>query len=138
VGWTSSRGRALLDADAPQRPHDDRARELTARASDVELVRRGKDTLARRVRRSRPHHWAEEAPSRTCHMVSNVQIVRRRRPGGPTEVLARCRFLVYRNRVETETDVLVGKREDVLAGWTDAGRSPVAWSSRQSVLLPRT
>ena len=26
----------------------------------------------------------------------------------------RCRFLVYRNRVETETDILVGKREDLL------------------------
>ena len=26
----------------------------------------------------------------------------------------RCRFLVYRNRVETETDFLIGKREDTL------------------------
>ena len=26
----------------------------------------------------------------------------------------KSRFLVYRNRVETETDVLVGKREDLL------------------------
>jgi 3-phenylpropionate/cinnamic acid dioxygenase small subunit len=30
------------------------------------------------------------------------------------EVTARCRFLIYRNRVQTETDILVGKREDVL------------------------
>jgi len=32
----------------------------------------------------------------------------------PAEVSVRCRFLVYRNRVETETDILVGKREDLL------------------------
>jgi hypothetical protein len=32
----------------------------------------------------------------------------------PAEVTVKCRFLIYRNRVETETDILVGKREDVL------------------------
>jgi 3-phenylpropionate/cinnamic acid dioxygenase small subunit len=34
--------------------------------------------------------------------------------GEPVELTVRCRFLVYRNRVETETDILVGKREDLL------------------------
>jgi 3-phenylpropionate/cinnamic acid dioxygenase small subunit len=29
-------------------------------------------------------------------------------------VEARCRFLVYRNRTEAETDLFVGKREDRL------------------------
>jgi len=29
-------------------------------------------------------------------------------------VTVKSRFLIYRNRVETETDILVGKREDVL------------------------
>ena len=32
----------------------------------------------------------------------------------PSEVTVKSRFLIYRNRVETETDILVGKREDVL------------------------
>ena len=32
----------------------------------------------------------------------------------PAEVTVRCHFLIYRNRVETETDILVGKREDLL------------------------
>ena len=32
----------------------------------------------------------------------------------PVEVAVKCRFLIYRNRVQTETDILVGKREDVL------------------------
>jgi 3-phenylpropionate/cinnamic acid dioxygenase small subunit len=36
-------------------------------------------------------------------------------PGGSSsEVTVKSRFLVYRNRVETETDFLVGKREDLL------------------------
>jgi len=43
----------------------------------------GKDTLARRVAQIQTGiHWAEEPPSRTCHMVSNVQIVRAA-PAGP-------------------------------------------------------
>jgi 3-phenylpropionate/cinnamic acid dioxygenase small subunit len=31
-----------------------------------------------------------------------------------TEVSLRCRFIIYRNRVATETDILVGRREDAL------------------------
>jgi 3-phenylpropionate/cinnamic acid dioxygenase small subunit len=56
----------------------------------------------------------------------------------PSEVDVRCRFLVYRNRVETETDVLVGKREDVLrrvdGGWKIARRMVIL---DQSVLLAK-
>ena len=83
-------------------------------------------------------HWAEEPPSRVCHMVSNVQILRgRARPvPSPTEVAVKSRFLVYRNRVETETDLLVGKREDLLrqrdGQWRIARRKIVL---DQSVLL---
>ena len=43
-------------------------------------------------------------------MVSNVQVL----SAAADEVRVKSRFLLYRNRVETETDVLVGKREDVL------------------------
>ena len=91
-------------------------REFTREGADVNWFDEGKDTLARRVAQLRTGiHWAEEPPSRICHVVSNVQILRGA-PAEPTpsEVAVRCRFLVYRNRVETETDVLVGKREDVL------------------------
>ena len=37
-------------------------------------------------------------------------------PRRPTQidVAVKCRFIIYRNRVETETDLLVGKREDML------------------------
>ena len=94
-------------------PHDEPEREFTREGADVSWFDEGKDTLTRRVRQIRTGiHWAEEPPSRTCHMVSNVQVV----GGGPSpsEIAVKSRFLIYRNRVETETDVLVGKRDDVL------------------------
>ncbi|HEX6210320.1 MAG TPA: aromatic-ring-hydroxylating dioxygenase subunit beta, partial [Methylomirabilota bacterium] len=56
----------------------------------------------------------------------------------PAEVTVKSRFLVYRNRVETETDVLVGRREDVLrrvnGGWKIARRRIVL---DQNVLLAK-
>ena len=92
-------------------PHDEPEREFTREGLDVNWFDEGKDTLARRVQQIRTGiHWAEEPPSRICHMVSNVQILH----ASPTEIGVKSRFLVYRNRVETETDVLVGKREDLL------------------------
>ena len=92
-------------------PHDETEREFTREGLDVNWFDEGKDTLARRVQQIRTGiHWAEEPPSRICHMVSNVQVLH----ASPTEIGVKSRFLVYRNRVETETDVLVGKREDLL------------------------
>ena len=56
----------------------------------------------------------------------------------PREVIAKCRFLIYRNRVETETDLLVGKREDTLRhtddGWLIARRKIIL---DQNVLLTK-
>ena len=67
-------------------------------------------------------------------MISNVQILR----ASATEVAVKSRFLVYRNRVETETDVLVGKREDLLrrvnGGFKIARRKVVL---DQSILLAK-
>jgi 3-phenylpropionate/cinnamic acid dioxygenase small subunit len=96
-------------------PSDELEREFTREGVDVNWFDEGKDTLTRRVKQIRTGiHWAEQPPSRICHMVSNVQIVDASPPGpAPTEVAVKSRFLLYRNRVETETDFLVGKREDV-------------------------
>ena len=97
-------------------PHDETEREFTREGVDVSWFDEGKDTLTRRVRQILTGiHWAEEPPSRICHMISNVQILDATPTGpAPSEIAVKSRFLVYRNRVETETDVLVGKREDVL------------------------
>ena len=90
---------------------DEPEREFTRPGVDVNWFDEGKDTLTRRVKQILTGiHWAEEPPSRICHIVSNVQIVR----ATLDEVEARSRFIVYRNRVQTETDFLVGKREDLL------------------------
>ena len=116
-------------------PHDEREREFTRAGLDVNWFDEGKDTLTRRVRQIQTGvHWAEEPPSRLCHMLSNVQIV----AATVSEVTVKCRFLIYRNRVETETDFLVGKREDVLrrvdGSWKIAHRKIVL---DQSVLLAK-
>ena len=92
-------------------PRDEPEREYTRHGTDVNWFDEGKDTLTRRVRQVLTGvHWAEEPPSRICHIISNVQILH----ASPAEVSMKSRFLVYRNRVETETDLLVGKREDLL------------------------
>jgi len=121
-------------------PHDDPAREFTRQGLDVNWFDEGKDTLTRRVAQIRTGlHWAEEPPSRICHVVANVQILETSPPGpSPVEVSVKSRFLIYRNRVETETDLLVGKREDLLrrvdGGWKIARRKIVL---DQNVLLPK-
>ena len=119
-------------------PHDELAREFTREGADVNWFDEGKDTLARRVKQILTGvHWAEEPLSRICHMVSNVQITSLSPAGSsPTEVEVKSRFLIYRNRVETETDLLVGKREDALrrvdGRWRIARRKIIL---DQSVLL---
>jgi 3-phenylpropionate/cinnamic acid dioxygenase small subunit len=91
-------------------------REFTRPRSDINWFDEGKETLERRVRQIETGiHWAEEPVSRISHLVSNVQIVEETPSAAEArEVAVRCRFLIYRNRVETETDILVGKREDLL------------------------
>ena len=120
-------------------PADEPEREFTREGADVNWFDEGKDTLTRRVKQILTGiHWAEEPPSRICHMISNVQVVAPT-PGSSTdEITVKSRFLVYRNRVETETDFLVGKREDVLrrenGGWKIARRKIVL---DQNVLLTK-
>ncbi len=91
-------------------------REFTREGQDINWFDEGKDTLTRRVNQSLTGvHWAEEPLSRIAHMVSNVQVLRAAPSWSePEEATAKCRFLIYRNRVDTETDILVGKREDTL------------------------
>ena len=73
--------------------------------------------------------------SRISHLVSNVQVLEATPSvADPRDVLVKCRFLIYRNRVETETDILVGKREDLLRRaeirkTATTGASPAARSS---------
>jgi 3-phenylpropionate/cinnamic acid dioxygenase small subunit len=119
---------------------DATGREFTREGADISWFDEGKDTLTRRVRQIQTGiHWAEEPQSRIAHLLSNVQLLEAT-PDAATaqEVTAKCRFLVYRNRVETETDFLVGKREDTLRragdGWIIARRKIIL---DQNVLLTK-
>jgi 3-phenylpropionate/cinnamic acid dioxygenase small subunit len=115
-------------------------REFTRANSDINWFDEGKETLAKRVKQIETGiHWAEEPRSRLSHLVTNVQ-VRGAEPSvaAPQDVAVSCRFLIYRNRVETETDILVGRREDQLrrhgAGWLLARRKIIL---DQNVLLSK-
>ena len=114
---------------------DDREREATRELQDMNWFDEGKATLAQRVQQIHTGvHWAEEPLSRVCHMVSNVQIVH----ATSTEVTVKSRFLLYRNRLQDETDLFVGKREDVLrqvnSDWKIARRKIIL---DQNVLLAK-
>ena len=115
-------------------------REFTREGHDINWFDEGKDTLVRRVNQILTGvHWAEEPLSRVCHSVSNIQILDATPSlSQPTEVSIKCRFLVYRNRVETETDILVGRREDTLRNvngqWKIAQRKIIL---DQNVLLAK-
>ena len=118
----------------------DTSREFTRETEEISWFDEGKDTLTRRVRQIQTGiHWAEEPRSRITHMVSNVQLLTvTPDAGAPREVTVKSRFLIYRNRVETETDLLVGKREDTLRregdGWLIARRKIIL---DQNVLLTK-
>jgi 3-phenylpropionate/cinnamic acid dioxygenase small subunit len=115
-------------------------REFTRADHDINWFDEGKETLDRRVKQIMTGiHWAEEPVSRISHMISNVQLLEVRPSfAEPNEVATKCRFLIYRNRVETETDILVGKREDLLRrvgnGWQIARRKIIL---DQNVLLTK-
>jgi 3-phenylpropionate/cinnamic acid dioxygenase small subunit len=115
-------------------------REFTRAGQDINWFDEGKETLTRRVKQILTGmHWAEEPVSRISHMVSNVRLLEVNPSAAePREVTVRCRFLIYRNRVETETDILVGKREDLLrrieGDWQIARRKIVL---DQNVLLTK-
>lgn len=80
--------------------------------------------------------WAEDPPSRTRHLITNVIV-------DPIQVAddeyqVDSNFLVYRNRLETEVDLFAGSRSDVLRrtsdGWLIANRKIVL---DQNVLLSK-
>lgn len=89
----------------------DEAHEYTRELADVNWMDESKEGLTRRVNQLLTGmHWAEEPLSRTAHLITNLQIEH----AIAEEVHTKCNFLTYRNRVETETDIFVGRRKDVL------------------------
>lgn len=59
-------------------------------------------------------HWAEEPLSRVSHLISNIRIEGDYEDVEGAEILVKSHFLVHRNRMETETAFLAGRRHDTL------------------------
>ena len=106
-------------------PRREAARELTE-LGDLAILEEDKRYLSMRVARlDTGMAWAEDPPSRTRHMVGNLE-VEALEGGG---VRARTAFLVYRSHLETDHQMLSGCREDLLRradmGWKIAKRTIV-------------
>ena len=94
---------------------ENRHKETTAE-DDLAWFHDDKETLIKRVRQIQTGiHWADEPISRVSHLITNIRLTNPVKSLAEREtVTTKCRFIVYRNRLETETDLLVGRREDTL------------------------
>jgi len=115
-------------------------KENTRAGQDISWFDEDKWTLSKRVDQIMTGiHWAEEPLSRLCHIVSNIRLLAARPSvADATEVEVGSRFLVYQNRVETETYLFVGRRSDLWrredCGWRLAKREILL---EQNVLLAK-
>jgi len=91
----------------------------TAARGEAAYYDESKESLAWRIRRfDSGMAWAEDPPSRTRHLVTNV-VARYVDPEehvgfAAGDLSVRSAFLVHRNRLEREENVFAGSREDVL------------------------
>jgi 3-phenylpropionate/cinnamic acid dioxygenase small subunit len=95
-----------------------------SKPNEVAFFDEDKSSLAMRVKRlDTGMAWAEDPPSRTRHLVTNVQICPR---PAADEYDVTSSFLLYRTRLETDLNLFAGRREDVLRktrdGWRIARR----------------
>jgi 3-phenylpropionate/cinnamic acid dioxygenase small subunit len=125
----SSKAIAILD---PARyDEDDRTKE-----DELAILDEDKSTLKARVARlDTGMAWAEDPPSRTRHLITNIEV-----EFGEVgaELKVHSNFIVYRSRAETEQDFYVGARSDVLrrveGAWKIASRKIII---DQNVLLAK-
>ena len=105
-------------------------------AEELALLDETKATLRSRIARlDTGMAWAEDPPSRTRHMVSNIEV---QEGDTASELQVYSNYLVYRTRAETEQDFYIGRREDVLrhidSAWKIARRKILL---DQNVLLAK-
>lgn len=98
-------------------------REVTS-LGDLAILEEDRRYLEMRVARLETGMaWAEDPPSRTRHLIGNLEA----RPLENGEVSARTAFLVHRSHLETDSQLLSGSREDLLrqvdGGWKVARRT---------------
>jgi 3-phenylpropionate/cinnamic acid dioxygenase small subunit len=117
------------------RQRKDMAREITP-LGDLALFEEDKESMKMRIARlDTGMAWAEDPPSRTRHIVSNLKVEEL----GNNEVRARTDFILYRTHLETDQDFFVGCRDDVLrredGQWKVAKRTIVLDAN---IIMPRT
>jgi 3-phenylpropionate/cinnamic acid dioxygenase small subunit len=98
--------------------------------SEVAILDETKESLERRIARLESGMaWAEDPPSHTCHIISNIAVLEGNRE---SQVIAHCNFVLYRTRGESEQDFYVGRRHDILR-WVGAD-----WRiAYRKILLPQ-
>lgn len=112
---TDSRAITLLEGSASKQ------------SEPLVFLEEDKSSLAMRIARLQTGMaWAEEPASRTRRLVSNIEVG----AGQAASELKLCsNFAVYRNRLETDSDLYVGRREDVVrhvdGAWRIARRNIV-------------
>jgi 3-phenylpropionate/cinnamic acid dioxygenase small subunit len=100
----SSKAIAALDAD---RGGDEEVGADKLGLFDEDLL-----TLTARVARlDTGMAWAEDPPSRTRHLITNIEV---EASAGEADLTVHSNFIVYRSRGETEQDFYVGARTDRL------------------------
>jgi 3-phenylpropionate/cinnamic acid dioxygenase small subunit len=101
----SSKAIAILDLDR-------HVEEDLAEDDELAILDENKQTLKARVARlDTGMAWAEDPPSRTRHVLANIEV---ERADAESELEVYSNFIVYRSRSETEQDFYVGARRDVL------------------------
>ena len=119
----SSKALAMANADQCME------REFSSE-SEVALLDETKESLERRVARLESGMaWAEDPPSHTCHILSNIAVLEGDKG---SQVVVHANFILYRTRGESEQDFYVGRRQDILEWVGDD------WRIRyRKILLPQ-
>jgi 3-phenylpropionate/cinnamic acid dioxygenase small subunit len=120
-----SSSKALATADADRCTDREFSDE-----NEVALLDETKESLERRVARLESGMaWAEDPPSHTVHILSNIAVLEGDRD---SQVAVHANFVLYRTRGESEQDFYVGRRQDLLR-WVGAD-----WRiTYRKILLPQ-
>jgi 3-phenylpropionate/cinnamic acid dioxygenase small subunit len=125
----SSKAIAILDLD--RCVEDDLTEDF-----ELAILDESKQMLSARVARlDTGMAWAKDPPSRTRHLLANIEI----EPGDAgSEIKVYSNFIVYRSRSESDQDFYVGARRDVMrlvdGAWKIARRKMIL---DQNVLLAK-
>ena len=112
--WMASRSnryprhsKAIAILDAARYVDDDMTQD-----DELAILDEDKQSLNGRVRRlDTGMAWAEDPPSRTRHLVTNIELMSE---PASSEILVYSNFIAYRSRGETEQDFYIGGRRDRL------------------------